>query len=617
MSDLCEILTDTVSVTKIATTLTSTITDNKNLSNTGASNNFQNFNVDSLKPSVVIHQKQSNPIIESPLNSPLYPSNLELSNSVTVSLSLKFSNKLWSAWLMIKWYLRVLLNVLFNFHSENSNKNTVFHESIEHNLLNESQSVCLNLDFKLFNNNFTNYDKLNKDVLFNSILIHLPSIEEIEINYHTSYQFEIQTFYHLPICNLVTTNLISKVSIHKYEILKLDYQTYFTQIDHYKADLLNGNLNIDQHNDYVQHLLNLVLPRNLSNIDILNNNNFINTFNLNLSKYFSNLDLSMDNNLSSSNCFEMSEKINNDFIPEFYLDDNQACFTSKNFDQIVLNNDLNCDLNKTIPDSSNELINVENEQLIGSHQSRSNNTNKNLKDLQTFLPFEGTQLLNLENETVETPKPKRSSSLKSTRTPPDTPVHKVVRFADVLGLDLTSVRQVFDFESPPKIPASAIVDLKIETDDSIAKIGAKHFRMCFSQPCASSGFIRRVLLNNVSLEESLIQAQQNILTGFIRIKSLGFEKHVFVRITYNNWVTFFDHKAAYVQNSYDGVTDRFSFSIILPDTMRPDDKVFFAICYKTPNGEQFWDNNQGHNYIVICYAKATDLAGDGSWLHYL
>uniref|UniRef100_A0A5K3F0S5 CBM21 domain-containing protein n=1 Tax=Mesocestoides corti TaxID=53468 RepID=A0A5K3F0S5_MESCO len=31
----------------------------------------------------------------------------------------------------------------------------------------------------------------------------------------------------------------------------------------------------------------------------------------------------------------------------------------------------------------------------------------------------------------------------------------------------------------------------------------------------------------------------------------------------------------------------------------------------------YWDNNHGENYQIHCYAKATDIAGDGSWIHYL
>ncbi|KAF5405199.1 putative phosphatase regulatory subunit [Paragonimus heterotremus] len=236
-------------------------------------------------------------------------------------------------------------------------------------------------------------------------------------------------------------------------------------------------------------------------------------------------------------------------------------------------------------------------------------------------PFEGCQLFDSRSacsiEETEMPKPKRSSSLKSQRTPPGTPGQKAVRFADAFGLDLESVRHVFDLEAPPKIPASATFDLNLDTDESIARIGAKQFGLCFPQPGLASNFIRRVLNQAVSLEDARVDMPRGLLTGTIRVKSFGFEKRVHVRITYNNWMTYCDTPAAYVQGSHDGATDRFSFSVVFPDIMIPGDRAQFAIRYETHTGEQFWDNNNGQNYSVTCYAKATDLAGDGSWVHYL
>ncbi|CAH8673176.1 unnamed protein product [Schistosoma rodhaini] len=253
------------------------------------------------------------------------------------------------------------------------------------------------------------------------------------------------------------------------------------------------------------------------------------------------------------------------------------------------------------------------------HTNINNNRKKNSADLSTFLPFEGNQAFSVKDivETPETTKPKRSSSLKSNRSLSDTYVPKAVRFADALGLDLATERHVYDSEAPPKIPASAISHLQLDSDESIAKIGAKQFGLCFSHPGLASNFIRRVLTSNVCLEDCHIDMQRCILTGTIRVKSFGYEKHVTIRITYNNWITFFDTSASYIQGSYDGVTDKFSFSLIFPDTMVPGDKAQFAIRYETHTGEQFWDNNHGQNYCVTCYAKATDLAGDGSWMHYL
>ncbi len=66
---------------------------------------------------------------------------------------------------------------------------------------------------------------------------------------------------------------------------------------------------------------------------------------------------------------------------------------------------------------------------------------------------------------------KRSTSLKTNKTPPGTPSRKkVVRFADALGLDLESVRHILNLEAPPKIPAAALRDLKVSSQTNNTKV---------------------------------------------------------------------------------------------------------------------------------------------------
>ncbi|XP_008486315.1 glycogen-binding subunit 76A-like, partial [Diaphorina citri] len=59
---------------------------------------------------------------------------------------------------------------------------------------------------------------------------------------------------------------------------------------------------------------------------------------------------------------------------------------------------------------------------------------------------------------------RRSSSLRSGKTPPGTPASKkFVRFADVLGLDLADVRTYLD--EIPSVPQSAYEDLVCPQDE--------------------------------------------------------------------------------------------------------------------------------------------------------
>jgi Carbohydrate/starch-binding module (family 21) len=55
----------------------------------------------------------------------------------------------------------------------------------------------------------------------------------------------------------------------------------------------------------------------------------------------------------------------------------------------------------------------------------------------------------------------------------------------------------------------------------------------------------------------------------------------------------------YVHYSHDGETDLFTFEIPLPSTMEKGEPFEFIAKYEV-NGTEYWDNNFGKNYIVMC-----------------
>lgn len=210
---------------------------------------------------------------------------------------------------------------------------------------------------------------------------------------------------------------------------------------------------------------------------------------------------------------------------------------------------------------------------------------------------------------------RKSSSLKSQKTPPGTPSRKkMVRFADAMGLDLEDVRHVLNLEAPPKIPASAMSDLKTGLDEDRQSMGSRYLGACFAQPGAQDDFFQSVMTNKVRLENAVIT--QMTITGVVRVANIGFHKSVRIRYTTNNWGTFHDISASYVQNSCDGPTDRFSFSIVAPDFLGVHNKLDFAISYTT-NGTTYWDSNSGKNYSFECFAKTTPTENEDSWLHFV
>jgi protein phosphatase 1 regulatory subunit 3A/B/C/D/E len=102
----------------------------------------------------------------------------------------------------------------------------------------------------------------------------------------------------------------------------------------------------------------------------------------------------------------------------------------------------------------------------------------------------------------------RSSSLKTGKTPPGTPSRKkIVRFADVLGLDLADVRTFLD--EVPKVPSCAYWDLH-DADTSISvqeqqqPPPEKSLFPMFQQPSGCPEFLDRLRAQKVCLENAYL-----------------------------------------------------------------------------------------------------------------
>jgi hypothetical protein len=222
-----------------------------------------------------------------------------------------------------------------------------------------------------------------------------------------------------------------------------------------------------------------------------------------------------------------------------------------------------------------------------------------------------------------TPRVRRCSSLKTGKTPPGTPGRKkIVRFADVLGLDLADVRTFLD--EIPKVPRSAYEDLQCaELSDTAASSlreitlsdvlvpecmsGTTKSDRCliplFQQPGGQPDFIDRVRDNFVCLENAAVTDTVSYsISGTVRVRNLDFHKSVHVRYTLDGWKTFADLQAIYVPNSCDGFSDKFSF-ILYAHTVQVGQRLEFAIRFQCRGG-QYWDNNRAANYAFQCLPPA-------------
>lgn len=212
---------------------------------------------------------------------------------------------------------------------------------------------------------------------------------------------------------------------------------------------------------------------------------------------------------------------------------------------------------------------------------------------------------------------KRSSSLKCGKTPPGTPGRKkIVRFADMLGLDLAAVR-TFLGGGVPHVPRSAFWDLQVEERRSNARAAASSAAVelverqvgvprrvltpLFQQPGLHGNFLERVRTQRVVVESVDVGDDMSV-RGVVRVLNLDYHKSVLVRYTFDQWRNYHEATATYIPGSYDGLTDQFSF-LLWGSFLQDNGALVFCVRYETL-GEAFWDNNFGRNYVMQCYTTS-------------
>ena len=209
---------------------------------------------------------------------------------------------------------------------------------------------------------------------------------------------------------------------------------------------------------------------------------------------------------------------------------------------------------------------------------------------------------------------KRSSSLKSSKTPPLTPGRKkYVRFADALGLELQQIRTFRD--EMPTVQRSAFTGLDAEllasSPDSPLLASFPRFDgnameanmqrqlvPMFLQPSSGMGFEDRLRRDKVCLIGVTTHHEDWSVRGVVRVLNMDYYKSVCVRYTLDEWRTWSDAVASYVQGSCDGFADRFHFTLYC-SILGAGQRLHFAIVFRCL-GQEFWDNNQGNDYTVMC-----------------
>ncbi|XP_043937730.1 protein phosphatase 1 regulatory subunit 3D-like [Protopterus annectens] len=212
-----------------------------------------------------------------------------------------------------------------------------------------------------------------------------------------------------------------------------------------------------------------------------------------------------------------------------------------------------------------------------------------------------------------------------TTTPPSPVKPKCVRFADSLGLELTSVRHFCDADLP-QVPQHVMASLKktkpgqhyLDNLDVLYRMPTQSVFLepLFVNPSSAPDFLDKVMQRKVCLEG--IRTDDFSISGTIRVINLFYEKTVAVRYSLNEWRSFIDLVAPYVPNSSDGDTDKFSFKLIAPALLEKGGTLQFAIQYCV-GGQEFWDNNDGNNYKIRSHKfRISPLKEfDSAWVHFI
>ncbi|NXW87592.1 PPR3A phosphatase, partial [Alopecoenas beccarii] len=196
------------------------------------------------------------------------------------------------------------------------------------------------------------------------------------------------------------------------------------------------------------------------------------------------------------------------------------------------------------------------------------------------------------------PLPRRRNSASSDEEEADTPttIARKVSFADAFGFDLVSVKEFDTWE----VPNTGQND---EIEDEVFPQEEYYFSQLFTLPASQEELLRKVREQKVLLESVVFLPGITCMNGIIRVLNVSFEKLVYVRMTLNNWLSYYDILAEFMPNSCGDETDQFCFKISLVPPYQTDGaKVEFCIRYETSVGT-FWANNDDKNYTLICHRK--------------
>lgn len=178
---------------------------------------------------------------------------------------------------------------------------------------------------------------------------------------------------------------------------------------------------------------------------------------------------------------------------------------------------------------------------------------------------------------------RRARSLPACALHSDGVARKRVQFADTLGLSLADVKH-FNTTDEPLVPHAV---LKRHRSLQPAPQTHAHPMLvpCFPEPVDAQ---QRVHEQRVVLEKVFVT--QFEVRGHVLVRTEDAHAAVFVRYTFNEWLSHVDAPALRVADGH------YTFSLLVPPLWSAS-AVHFALVLRSACGE-FWDNNRGLNYSL-------------------
>ncbi|KAF8373521.1 hypothetical protein PRIPAC_79950 [Pristionchus pacificus] len=214
-----------------------------------------------------------------------------------------------------------------------------------------------------------------------------------------------------------------------------------------------------------------------------------------------------------------------------------------------------------------------------------------------------------------------SAMRKAERT---TVERKVVHFADSMGFDLVQVKCVFPYNSSDEEILSSSPSLLIKpsggggkgqvsvtrliphsgsfNDARFLHLNAPAWLVPKGYMQVNRELLNRTVTNGVCLKSSNVIGMT--FTATVAVYNFSYDKQVFVRYSLDGWRSHIEIQARYIRSHPQNNTDIFIFSLFLPRSMPVGAKCEFALRYKCGQRE-FWDNNEGSNYVIECKTMAT------------